>query len=114
QVVEWTLVDRRRVTAVPPHHWLLLHDDRPFRASLNRCDDGLQENVESIEVHDGHVACFAPKHFSRAMDLELHIERYGLANENVTAAVRFLAANPVFGGTLVKPPEDSLVLLTNG
>jgi predicted glycogen debranching enzyme len=114
QVVEWTLLDRRRVTTVPPHHWLLLRDERPFRASLTRWDGGLQENAESIEVHDGHVACFAPKHYARAMDTELNIERYGLGTETVKADVRFLAANPVFGGTLVKPPEDSLVLLTNG
>ena len=34
RVVEWTLIDRRRVTPVPPDHWLLIQDTAPFRATL--------------------------------------------------------------------------------
>ena len=34
RVVEWTLLDARRVTLVPPGHWLLIEDSAPFRATL--------------------------------------------------------------------------------
>ena len=114
QVVPWTLLDRRRITLLPPDHWLLLQDERPFRAWLTRQDNGTREEAEAIEVHGGYVACFAPKNLERAADAELEIERYALANEKVEAAVRFLAAEPILSETLAKPPADSLVLLTNG
>jgi predicted glycogen debranching enzyme len=114
QVVMWTLLDRRRVTPVPPGHWLLLHDERPFRACLIHNETELREEIEAIEVHDGYVACFVPKNLEKAVDAELEIERYALTNANVKAAVRFLAAGPIISGTFSKPPADSLVLLANG
>jgi predicted glycogen debranching enzyme len=114
QVVTWTLLDRRRITLVPPGHWLLLHDERPFRASLAGQDNKAREAVEAIEVQDGYVACFKPEHQKTAVDAELEIERYGLANDKVKATVRFLAAGPIVAGTITHPPPDSLVLLTNG
>jgi starch synthase (maltosyl-transferring) len=114
QVVPWTLLDRRRITPVPPGHWLLLQDPRPFRAWLIFPNNGMREEVEAIEVQDGYAACFAPKNLERAMDAELEIERYGLANETVQADVRFLAAGPVMSATVAKPPADALVLLSNG
>jgi starch synthase (maltosyl-transferring) len=114
QVVPWTLLDRRRVTPVPPGHWLLLQDPRPFRAWLVHHDNGTREEIEAIEVRDGYAACFAPKNLERAVDAELEIERYGLTNEAVNADVRFLAAGPVISGMVARPPADSLVLLSNG
>jgi predicted glycogen debranching enzyme len=114
QVVIWTLLDRRRITLVPPGHWLLLQDARPFRARLTHQDNNIREEAEAIEVRDGHVACFAPKNFESAVDVELEIERYALTNEKVGAAVRFLGAGPIFSGKVARPPPDSLVLLTNG
>lgn len=33
-VVRWTADDIRRITPVPPGHWILLHDAAPFRAVL--------------------------------------------------------------------------------
>jgi predicted glycogen debranching enzyme len=114
QVVMWTLLDRRRITTVPPGHWVLLHDDRPFRAWLTRQDSEIREEIEAIEVQDGYVACFAPKRLVKAADAELELERYGLAHEKIEAAIRFLAAGPLIADTLMKPPPDSLILLTNG
>ncbi|HZM03790.1 MAG TPA: amylo-alpha-1,6-glucosidase, partial [Candidatus Saccharimonadales bacterium] len=110
QVVEWTLIDRRRITCVPPGHWLLLHDTRPFRACLT----GAREHVEAIEVHDGYVACFAPRHGEQATETELELERYAMVDETVRATVRFLAVHPAAPDTLAKPPADAVVLLTNG
>ncbi len=34
RVVTWTLLDARRVTLMPPGHWLLISDSAPFRATL--------------------------------------------------------------------------------
>ncbi|MGD1084430.1 MAG: glycogen debranching enzyme N-terminal domain-containing protein, partial [Verrucomicrobiota bacterium] len=112
QVVDWGLIDARRVTPAPPGHWLLLQDPRPFRATLRR--NGRQWHVESIEVRDGHAACFAPQPAESAADAELDIERHGLTTGRVRAAVRYLAAKPACGPLLAKPPPASLVLLTNG
>ena len=112
QVTDWSLIDIRRVTPVPPGHWLLLQDARRFRATLD-CG-GWQRHVEAIEVQDGFAACFAPQPAGSAADAELDIERYGLTSERVKATVRFLAATPVIATVLAKPPPSSLVLLTNG
>ncbi len=114
QVVVWTLVDQRRITPIPPGHWLLLHDERPFRACLTRKDDGTQEHAEAIEVCDGHAAFFAPRNFDRAVDAELKLERYALSNEQVEANVRFLAPGPVMPDTFTHPSGDACILLTNG
>jgi predicted glycogen debranching enzyme len=140
RVVEWSLIDIRRVTPVPPGHWLLLRDDRRFRATLD-CG-GWQRHAEAIEVRDGFVACFAPQPASGGMDGEsraechdvsggnagghkpplqgggvdadLYVERHGQTTDRVKAAVRFLAAAPAFSTVLAAPPPSSLALLTNG
>jgi predicted glycogen debranching enzyme len=114
RVVIWTLLDRRRITLIPPGHWLLLRDQRPFRAWLKRPDNGMWEEAESIEVQDGYAACFAPKNLERSVDAQLTIERYALTSQKVEGAVRFLAATPIISGTFTKPPADSTILLTNG
>jgi predicted glycogen debranching enzyme len=140
RVIEWSLIDIRRVTQVPPGHWLLLRDDRRFRATLD-CG-GWQRHAEAIEVRDGFVACFAPQPASGGMDGEsraerhdvsggnggghrpplqgggvdadLYVERHGQTTERVKAAVCFLAAAPAFSTVLAAPPPSSLALLTNG
>jgi hypothetical protein len=112
QVVDWSLIDVRRVTPVPPGHWLLLRDPRRFRVTLD-CG-GRQRHLEAIEVHDGFVSFFPPLPAGSAVDAELNLERYGLTTERVTAAIRFLAAAPAIATVLAKPPPASLVLLTNG
>ncbi len=112
QVARWSLLDRRRVVPVPPNHWLLLHDSRPFRATLQF--DDAREIVEPIETRDGWVACFPPRRPEAAMDARLVLDRYGLTSDLVAGAVRFLAVKPLVRGVLAPPPPDSLVLLTNG
>lgn len=59
-VVEWTLADVRRVTAVPPGHWLMAFHGRPFRARLVPANGGKWRVAESIEAGGRHVAAFAP------------------------------------------------------
>ncbi len=115
QVIQWTLLDRRRVTPVPPDHWLLLHDTVPFRATLKLETAKEFQHATSIEVRDGHVAFFAPKNFPYAIDAELEIERYAPDHRAIESRLRFLAPSPSFSESPIQnPPADSLVLLTNG
>ncbi len=117
RVITWTLLDHRRITLVPPGHWLLVRDSAPFRATLEvrdaECEAQTVQHVQSIIVRDGHVACFPPQ--DAAADTGLYLERYAATSQKVTATIRFLSAepnSPIPNSQL--PPPDSLVLLTNG
>jgi predicted glycogen debranching enzyme len=119
QVVRWGLIDRRRVTLVPPDHWLLIEDTAPFRATLGARNsksegrNGSWQHVESIAVRDGHVACFPPR--TSAEDAVLTLERYAEAGQRTEAAIRFLAPFPESPQSAVHHPQSTdLVLLTNG
>jgi starch synthase (maltosyl-transferring) len=117
QVVNWTLLDRRRITPVPPAHWLLISDDVPFRAALKVCHEERQRHVESIPAKNGHVAFFPPRNDENAGDAELRIERYATDDQQVEASIRFLSAVPAFSPVLSRNeqvPDDAMVLLTNG
>jgi starch synthase (maltosyl-transferring) len=113
QVIRWNLVDRRRITPVPPDHWLLIEDKTPFRASLHAANGARPQNIESIAAADGHVACFPPRNIFG--DARLYLERYTENERQVEASIRFLAAEPrPLPAVFRSPPADSLVLLTNG
>jgi starch synthase (maltosyl-transferring) len=120
RVVTWTLIDRRRVTLVPPGHWLLIQDTMPFRATL-KSENAVPVHVQSIAVRDGHVVCFQPQ--ETAADAELVLERYAAISQKISAAIRFLAPepqpstfNPGFarGYAEASLQPSTLVLLTNG
>jgi hypothetical protein len=100
RVVEWTLLDARRVTLVPPGHWLLVEDSAPFRAELrsqksevrSQKESVIARHVQSIAVGDRHIASFAP---SKAVgETSLILERYAATSPKVSATIRFLSANP--------------------
>ncbi|MGO8679917.1 MAG: amylo-alpha-1,6-glucosidase [Limisphaerales bacterium] len=137
RVIIWTLLDRRRVTPVPPGHWLLIQDSAPFRATLQmqNAECGMQNengraiHVQSIAVGDGQIACFEPQRAAgilpedqtasagkmpaaRSVDANLILERYATASPRVSAAIRFLPATPQ--SAFRNPHSDDLVLLTNG
>jgi predicted glycogen debranching enzyme len=114
QVVTWTTLDQRRVTPIPPGHWLLLRDDRPFRARLHCGPANALEVAEAIEVRDGFIACFAPKHPVSSCLAGLELERYAATTELTCCQARFLTAMPSFSPRMTEPPHDALVLLTNG
>ncbi len=114
RVVPWSAMDFRRVTLIPPGHWLLLQDPKPFSATL-RCDyGGPEEHAEAIEVQDGYVAFFPPRYPGGPFDAELELELYSPELDNVRAAVRFLRAVPSYPGVTTKPVADAVVLLANG
>jgi len=109
----WTLPDHRRITLVPPGHWLLIEDSTPFRATLGMPGEGdatRATHVQSIVVGSRHVACFPPR--ENAVEAELILERYAAADQKISAVIRFLPATPKF--EIRKPKPGSLVLLTNG
>ena len=118
RVVGWTLIDARRVTLVPPGHWLLIEDSAPFRATLetrNAEGGGRNEGISAIHVQsiangEVHIACFAPGQPDG--DTQLTVERYATTAQKVSAAVRFLSAIP--RSAIRNPQFDDLVLLTNG
>jgi glycogen debranching enzyme/glycosidase len=124
RVVNWTRIDLRRITLVPPGHWLLLCDTAPFRAELhlNGADSMSVQNVESIPVRDGHVACFPPR--QSADDATLKLERYAPTDQHIQATLHFLAPEPTVasagssrithhGSRITLPRPTDLVLLTN-
>jgi len=118
RVIIWTLLDRRRVTPVPPGHWLLIQDSVPFRATLKmrsaeygvRNESGHAAHVQSIAVGDGQIACFQPH--ETATDAELMLERQATTSPRISAVICFLPATPHSG--LCTPHAGDLVLLTNG
>ena len=112
-VITWTLLDARRITLVPPGHWLLIQDDVPFRARLEtKAGPGEMRtrHVQSIAAGEKHIACFAPKEI--AADAELLLERYAATAQKVSGAVRFLTRELQPSGFSLQP--QTLVLLTNG
>jgi predicted glycogen debranching enzyme len=115
RVIEWTLLDARRVTPVPPGHWLLIEDSAPFRAMLEIQNEecGMKHppvHVQSIPVGGGFIACFAPN--QNAGEAGLILERYATTSQKVSATIRFLASKP--SASRPKPQASDLVLLTNG
>jgi len=116
-VVGWTLLDARRVTLVPPAHWLLVEDSAPFRAILQtwsaeggvRNENSGSVHVQSIAVGDRHIASFAPT--EAVGETSLILERYAATSPKVSATIRFLSAKPQVASR--KPQATDLVLLTN-
>ena len=111
RVVEWTLLDARRVTLVPPGHWLLIEDSTSFRATLESDEPAV--HVQSIPVGNVHIACFAPR--ESAANAKLILQRHAAISQNISATVRFLAPEPALPSAISHLPSPTdLVLLTNG
>jgi len=87
----------------------LLEDASPFRATLNRNDGTAAENVESIAVTSGHIACFPPR--QSWTDATLTVQRFAEVEQDLRASIRFLPPDPV--GTHSPPRPNDVVLLTN-
>jgi predicted glycogen debranching enzyme len=110
RVVEWTLLDIRRISLVPPGHWLLIEDTTAFRATLEI--SGQARHVQSTAVGRRHVACYAPSATATTVDARLVLERYAIASQKVLATVCFLASEPQPIPAVNLQPA-SLALLTN-
>jgi starch synthase (maltosyl-transferring) len=110
KVVTWISLDARRVMLVPPNDWLLVEDSAPFRATLE-IQNALPVHVQSISAGDKFVACFAPR--ETAAEASLILEQLTNAAQKISAAVSFLAPEPVKSSNANHQPAD-MVLLTNG
>jgi len=113
RVIVWNLLDHRRITPVPPGHWLLMEDSASFRAELrSQKDNIIARHVQSVAVGDRHLACFAPCEMTGEATLTL--ERYAAASQNISATIRYLAPEPATPTSSSQlPAPNSLVLLTN-
>jgi predicted glycogen debranching enzyme len=111
KVITWELIDRRRVTLVPPGHWLLIRDVVPFRASVQFGARPAQHE-ESIAAGKSHIAGFPPRNI--AGDTTLFLERYGITDRQVSGVVRFLSSAPETSKPEIQNPKSQIVLLTNG
>jgi predicted glycogen debranching enzyme len=141
RVVVWSVADARRVTLVPPEHWLLIVDDAPFRASIRCGLSGVCRHQESTPTRAGHVAAFlhspenllecggrtardggtaarpagletgAPPRSIHAPDPVLRLERFGSRCGRVEAAIRFLPSDPERGSVAVPRPLADCVAL---
>ncbi|HEX7861562.1 MAG TPA: amylo-alpha-1,6-glucosidase, partial [Verrucomicrobiae bacterium] len=120
-VVEWRWSDRPRIAPIPPHHWLFMTDESPFRATLKFRETF--QHIESTEIGGRHLGIFAPVDpFRRRREGEatLSIERYSAAPKHVIGDLLFLKDRPQFSPQLQLPlepiaphPETPTVLLTN-
>jgi len=120
QVVIWELLDRRRVTLLPPNHWLLLHDPVPFRATF-WIPGATPEHVQSIAVKSGHIAFLAPRALQDSVDARLELERYARHDHRIEADVRFLerawegrVPDRSDGDSRSSSLQPGIALLTNG
>jgi starch synthase (maltosyl-transferring) len=114
RVVNWTLLDARRVLLVPPGHWLLIEDAAPFRATLERQNENAGAvHVQSLAVGERNIACFPP--LAAAAETKLILERYAATSQKISATIRFLAPEPrLLASSLQLPAPNAVVLLTNG
>lgn len=97
EVVAWTPADERRVTPVPPGHWLMIEDSAPFRAALRW--GGRFEHKESVPVQGMHIAAFRPVDIlgrQRNGAAEIALERYGTRYPEAKGALLYLEAAGAF------------------
>jgi predicted glycogen debranching enzyme len=94
RVVVWEWADQRRVTLVPPDHWLLVCDAAPFQTTVRSANRDVIRHIFSFLIGDIQVTGVPPNVFSG--DAQLVVERYAAEDAVARATVRFLAAAPVW------------------
>ncbi|MBK9797878.1 MAG: glycogen debranching enzyme N-terminal domain-containing protein [Holophagaceae bacterium] len=108
QVTTWRLEDARRISLVPPCHWLLLLDAGPFQATL-RMPNQPDLHLRGVPMETGFVAAIPPQP-GRKGDGTLLLHRHRVDAGVLDAALRFLPEAP----ELPRPGRQGLALLTNG
>ncbi len=108
QVTPWQAADARRISLVPPDHWLLLQAPGAFDATLTLAGAACL-HLRGIPMASGFVAAIPPqagRAGAASLDLQLHAE----GAQPLTAGLRFLPRPPL----LPPPGREGLALLTNG
>jgi glycogen debranching enzyme len=108
QVMTWQAEDARRVSLVPPGHWVLLKDAAPFEVTLRKGGE-LAVHLRSIAVHEGFIAAIPPS-AGRKGEATLQVRRRGTVAGSLQATLNFLPDYP----ERAQPVREGLVLLTNG
>lgn len=108
QRILWSHEDKRRITPIPPHHWLIIQDPAPFRVSLFDAHDQPLEHHSSFPVQQGYLAYIPPGRTSGSAQLLL--TRFCPDAERTTAQVRYLSALP---DTTIWEARSGVSLLTN-
>jgi predicted glycogen debranching enzyme len=106
RVVVFRREDARRITPLPPGHWLLVEDAAPFSLTARERDGA--RHLRSVAIGARHVAALPPAPDGDEHDVALDLHAAGAAV--VHATLRRLAAAP-------RPPAGAargLLLLTNG
>ena len=111
-VVVWQPRDRKRITLVPPGHWVLIRDTHRFRIRVTPQPEGLEHHDESIPIESGHIAVIPPRNHRGEAGLEL--ERYAPDTPRVVATLRYLDTVPAELPSVPPDPSNTTVLLTNG
>ena len=111
-VIVWQVQDRKRITLVPPGHWLLIRDTHPFRVRVCPQPQGLEYNEESIPIEEGHIAAIPPQ--KHRGDVLLELERYAPTDPRICATLRYLDTVPSDLPSVPSDPQNTTVLLTNG
>lgn len=115
KVIRWSLADCRRVTPVPPGHWLLIEDEAPFRATLRVEDGDHGAHIQSFAAADRHFAAFPPAPTTGYTTLTL--ERHAATGPaGATGSILRLsqAGSPPSAASAAAPFTHQLALLTNG
>ncbi len=114
KVVRWSLLDARKITLVPPEHWMLLQDSTRFSVSCKF--NGCTRSFGSVEAGGGWVAYLPPQIEVRTRDAELTVERFIPGGQVVKGLIRFLTAEPEDWAERVRRlelPESAMTLMTN-
>jgi starch synthase (maltosyl-transferring) len=115
RLVRWSRADCRRVTPVPPEHWVLIEDEVAFRATLARPNGNLPAHWESFAAAGMQWVALPPQ--GAPGDATLMLERFTPEPDHPVAALCYLAAGSSAAdhcsADLLPQPTD-LVLLTNG
>ena len=106
RVVPFCREDARRVTPLPPGHWLLVEDAAPF--ALTAHERGGARHLRSVAIGGKHLAALPPAAGADEHDVALELHASGAPVAHAT--LRRLAAAPrVPAGT-----DRACLLLTNG
>ncbi|MFT3927949.1 MAG: amylo-alpha-1,6-glucosidase [Myxococcales bacterium] len=107
-VIQVRVEDARRITLVPPEHWLLVRDAQPFEIELAEPSGML--HLRSVAMDEGHVVAVPPRDGASERDVSLRIDRFGELGPSIETRLRRLAHDPAYR----RSAREGLVLLTNG
>ena len=115
-VLEWEAGDARRILPVPPGHWVLVREERPFALTLQR--PGAPDLcLRSLRAGGCQVAALPPG-AAPPGQARLILDRFGREGGPLQATLRYLAAEPRWQDVAEQavPPRSwqGMALLTNG